>query len=177
MEIGIDEYDMIKLGGDTNNSGGTPLEKLERNHVYQLLCRFLAKTSTLDTDLTVCPWIALESQVEEIKADIHITNCFIVPPGGRVHIPTDGVYKAWAQMDEFERMPIPDGEITVEVLWQDEMGVMTEHSVKVMNADKRDKAYIVVETGNQSGNAVIAMKVNGEIFGVGIFGVRTIIRT
>lgn len=164
MEIGIDEYDMIKLGGDTNNSGGTPLEKLERNHVYQLLCRFLAKTSTLDTDLTVCPWIALESQVEEIKADIHITNCFIVPPGGRVHIPTDGVYKAWAQMDEFERMPIPDGEITVEVLWQDEMGVMTEHSVKVMNADKRDKAYIVVETGNQSGNAVIAMKVNGEIF-------------
>ena len=58
------------------------------------------------------------------KADIHITNCFIVPPGGRVHIPTDGVYKAWAQMDEFERMPIPDGEITVEVLWQDEMGVM-----------------------------------------------------
>ena len=27
MEIGIDEYDMIKLGGDTNNSGGTPLGK------------------------------------------------------------------------------------------------------------------------------------------------------
>lgn len=164
MEIGIDEYDMIKLGGDTNNSGGAPLEKLERNHVYQLLCRFLAKTSTLDTDLTVCPWIALEPQVEEIKADIHITNCFIVPPGGRVHIPTDGVYKAWAQMDEFERMPIPDGEITAEVLWQDEMGVMTERSVKVMNADKRDKAYIVVETGNKAGNAVVAMKANGEIY-------------
>lgn len=163
LQIGIDEYDMIELGGDANNSGGAPLEKLERNHVYQLLCRFMQKTVSLDIDLTVCPWIALEPQVEEVK-DIQITNCYVVPPGGRVHIPTDGVYKAWAQMDEFERTPIPEGEVMAEVLWQDEIGVMTEHSVKVMNADKRDKAYIVVETGNKAGNAVVAMKVNGEIY-------------
>ena len=135
LQIGIDEYDMIELGGDANNSGGAPLEKLERNHVYQLLCRF-----------------------------IQISNCYVVPPGGRVHIPTDGVYKAWAQMDEFERTPIPEGEVTAEVLWQDGIGVMTERSVKVMNAEKRDKAYIVVETGNKAGNAVVAMKVNGEIY-------------
>lgn len=122
-----------------------------------------AKTVSLDIDLTVCPWIALEPQVEEVK-DIQITNCYVVPPGGRVHIPTDGVYKAWAQMDEFERTPIPEGEVTAEVLWQDGIGVMTERSVKVMNAEKRDKAYIVVETGNKAGNAVVAMKVNGEIY-------------
>lgn len=163
LNIGFDDYDMIELGGDSDNSGKAPLEKLERNHVYQLLCRFMQKTVYLDIDLTVCPWIALEPQVEEVK-DIRITNCYVVSPGGRVHIPTDGVYKAWAQMDEFERTPIPDGEITAEVLWQDEMGVMTEHSVKVMNAEKRDKAYIVVETGNKAGNAVVAMKVNGEIY-------------
>ena len=163
LKIGIDDYDMIELGGDTNNSGGAPLEKLERNHVYQLLCRFMQKTVYLDINLTVCPWIALEPQVEEVK-DIQITNCYVVPPGGRVHIPTDGVYKAWAQMDEFERTPIPEGEVTAEVLWQDGIGVMTERSVKVMNAEKRDKAYIVVETGNKAGNAVVAMKVNGEIY-------------
>jgi len=163
LQIGIDEYDMIELGGDANNSGGAPLEKLERNHVYQVLCRFMQKTVSLDIDLTVCPWIALEPQVEEVK-DIQITNCYVVPPGGRVHIPTDGVYKAWAQMDEFERTPIPEGEVTAEVLWQDGIGVMTERSVKVMNAEKRDKAYIVVETGNKAGNAVVAMKVNGEIY-------------
>ena len=163
LQIGIDEYDMIELGGDANNSGGAPLEKLERNHVYQLLCRFMQKTVSLDIDLTVCPWIALEPQVEEVK-DIQITNCYVVPPGGRVHIPTDGVYKAWAQMDEFERTPIPEGEVTAEVLWQDGIGVMTERSVKVMNAEKRDKAYIVVETGKKAGNAVVAMKVNGEIY-------------
>ena len=163
LQIGIDEYDMIELGGDANNSGGAPLEKLERNHVYQLLCRFMQKTVSLDIDLTVCPWIALEPQAEEVK-DIQITNCYVVPPGGRVHIPTDGVYKAWAQMDEFERTPIPEGEVTAEVLWQDGIGVMTERSVKVMNAEKRDKAYIVVETGNKAGNAVVAMKVNGEIY-------------
>ena len=163
LQIGIDEYDMIELGGDANNSGGAPLEKLERNHVYQLLCRFMQKTVSLDIDLTVCPWIALEPQVEEVK-DIQITNCYVVPPGGRVHIPTDGVYKAWAQMDEFERTPIPEGEVTAEVLWQDGIGVMTERSVKVMNAEKRDKAYIVVESGIKAGNAVVAMKVNGEIY-------------
>lgn len=163
LKIGIDDYDMIELGGDTKNSGGAPLEKLERNHVYQLLCRFMQKTVYLDINLTVCPWIALEPQVEEVK-DIRITNCYIVPPGGRVHIPTDGVYKAWAQMEEFERTPIPEGEVTAEVLWQDEIGVMTEHSVKVMNAEMRDKAYIVLETGDKVGNAVVAMKVNGEFF-------------
>ena len=164
LQIGIDEYDMIELGGDANNSGGAPLEKLERNHVYQLLCRFMQKTVSLDIDLTVCPWIALEPQVEEVKDDIYITNSYVVPPGGRVHIPTDGVYKAWAQMDEFGHTPVPEGEVTAEVLWQDGMGVMTEHSVKVMNAEKRDKAYIVVETGDKAGNAVVAMKVNGEIY-------------
>ena len=67
-------------------------------------------------------------------------------------------------MDEFGHTPVPEGEVTAEVLWQDGMGVMTEHSVKVMNAEKRDKAYIVVETGDKAGNAVVAMKVNGEIY-------------
>ena len=163
LNIGFDDYDMIELGVDSDNSGKAPLEKLERNHVYQLLCRFMQKTVYLDINLTVCPWIALEPQVEEVN-DIRITNCYVVSPGGRVHIPTDGVYKAWAQMDEFERTPIPEGEVTAEVLWQDGIGVMTERSVKVMNAEKRDKAYIVVETGNKAGNAVVAMKVNGEIY-------------
>lgn len=163
LNIGIDDYDMIELGGDSENSGGMPLEKLERNHVYQLLCRFMQKTVYLDINLTVCPWIALEPQVEEVK-DIHITNCYVVPPGGRVHIPTDGVYKAWAQLDEFERTPIPDGEVTAEVLWQNEIGVMTARSVKVINAENRDKAFIVVETGDKAGNAVVAMKVNGKIY-------------
>ena len=164
LTMGIDGYDAIELGGDSNNSGGAPLEKLERNHVYQVLCRFMQKTVSLEIDLTVCPWIALEPQVEEVKDDIYITNSYVVPPGGRVHIPTDGVYKAWAQMDEFGHTPVPEGEVTAEVLWQDGMGVMTEHSVKVMNAEKRDKAYIVVETGDKAGNAVVAMKVNGEIY-------------
>ena len=163
LNIGFDDYDMIELGVDSDNSGKAPLEKLERNHVYQLLCRFMQKTVYLDINLTVCPWIALEPQVEEVN-DIRITNCYVVSPGGRVHIPTDGVYKAWAQMDEFERTPIPDGEVTAEVLWVDKMGVVTASGVKVMNAEKRDKAYISVETENQSGNAVIAMKVNGKIY-------------
>ena len=49
LKIGIDdEYDMIELGGDANNSGGAPLEKLERNHVYQLLCRFMIKSLSLE---------------------------------------------------------------------------------------------------------------------------------
>lgn len=164
LNLGFDDYETIDLGGDSDNSGGAILEKLERNHVYQLLCRFTATTSTLDVNLTVCPWIALEPNIDEIYGNIHITNCFIVPPGGRVHIPTDGVYKAWAQLDEFEHSSIPDGEVMAEVLWQDEIGVMTNHSIKVMNASLRDKAYVIVETGEKAGNAVIVMKVNGEIY-------------
>lgn len=44
------------------------------------------------------------------------------------------------------------------------LGGKVSSGVKVMNAEKRDKAYISVETENQSGNAVIAMKVNGKIY-------------
>ena len=97
LTMGIDGYDAIELGGDSNNSGGAPLEKLERNHVYQVLCRFMQKTVSLDIDLTVCPWIALEPQVEEVKDDIYITNSYVVPPGGRVHIPRHG--RKWTSLD------------------------------------------------------------------------------
>ena len=47
----MSNYEVIRLGRDANNSGGAPLEKLERNHVYQLLCRFTVKSLSLDMNI------------------------------------------------------------------------------------------------------------------------------
>lgn len=163
LNIGIDEYDMIELGGDANNSGGVPLEKLERNHVYQLLCRFMRKTSILDINLTVCPWESLPPQIEEVKGEVKMTNCYMVAPGGRVDISTENVYKIWAQQAEFGNIPIPDGDVTAELVWQDEQGVIADGGITVVNASEREKAYLQIRTAKE-GNAVVAMKVNDEIY-------------
>ena len=61
--IGMSNYEVIRLGRDANNSGGAPLEKLERNHVYQLLCRFTVKSLSLDMNI-------LDWQDVEITGDI-----------------------------------------------------------------------------------------------------------
>lgn len=163
LDMGFNEYDAIELGGDTHNSGGAPLEKLERNHVYQLLCRFMSKTSTLDINLTVCPWEYLPPQIEEVKGEIKMTNCYMVTPGERVGIPTTSVYKIWAQQAEFGNVPVPDGNVTAELVWQDKQGVIADGGITVVNASEREKAYLQIRTAKE-GNAVVAMKVNGEIY-------------
>ncbi len=67
LNIGIDDYDMIELGGDANNSGGTPLEKLERNHVYQLLCRFMTKSLSLE--MRILDWENVEITGDIVGTD------------------------------------------------------------------------------------------------------------
>ena len=142
---------------------GEILEKIERNHVYKLFCRFTQKTAKFELNLTVCPWEYLPPQAEEVKGEVKMTNCYMVAPGGRVDIPTENVYKIWAQQAEFGNIPIPDGDVTAELVWQDEQGVIADGGITVINASEREKAYLQIRTAKE-GNAVVAMKVNGEIY-------------
>ena len=97
------------------------------------------------------------------EGEVKMTNCYMVAPGGRVDIPTENVYKIWAQQAEFGNIPIPDGDVTAELVWQDEQGVIADGGITVINASEREKAYLQVRTAKE-GNAVVAMKVNGEIY-------------
>ena len=129
---------MIMLGsswsGYNNYPQGEILEKIERNHVYKLFCRFTQKIAKFELNLTVCPWEYLPPQAEEVKGEVKMTNCYMVAPGGRVDIPTENVYKIWAQQAEFGNIPIPDGDVTAELVWQDEQGVIADEGLTVVNA-------------------------------------------
>lgn len=162
-ETGYDDYARVELGGYNNYPQGEILEKIERNHVYKLFCRFTQKIAKFELNLTVCPWEYLPPQAEEVKGEVKMTNCYMVAPGGRVDIPTENVYKIWAQQAEFGNIPIPDGDVTAELVWQDEQGVIADEGVTVVNASERERAYLQVRTAKE-GNAVVAMKVNGEIY-------------
>ena len=111
----------------------------------------------------MCPWEYLPPQAEEVKGEVKMTNCYMVAPGGRVDIPTENVYKIWAQQAEFGNIPIPDGDVTAELVWQDEQGVIADEGITVVNASERERAYLQIKTAKE-GNAVIGMKVNGEIY-------------
>lgn len=162
-ETGYDDYARVELGGYNNYPQGEILEKIERNHVYKLFCRFTQKTAKFELNLTVCPWEYLPPQAEEVKGEVKMTNCYMVAPGGRVDIPTENVYKIWAQQAEFGNIPIPDGDVTAELVWQDEQGVIADEGITVVNASERERAYLQIKTAKE-GNAVIGMKVNGEIY-------------
>ena len=102
------------------------------------------------------------------------TNCYIMRPKlsgtpvneTRAYIPLAGVYKYWEDYIYENGIAIPDGPVTAELIWKDTHpgDVVNTSTLKVINANKRDSAYIYAEAGSTEGNAIVAMKINGVIY-------------
>jgi uncharacterized protein (TIGR02145 family) len=98
------------------------------------------------------------------------TNCYILRPQltapvneTRAYIPLAGVYKYWEDYILENGDSIPFGDVSAELLWDDSQTGNVVKNISVTNKSKRDSAYIYAEAGI-SGNAVIAMKVGGNIY-------------
>jgi uncharacterized protein (TIGR02145 family) len=87
----------------------------------------------------------------------------------RVYIPLKEVYRYWEDCiypngDSIPDATIPQG-IQAELLWQDRpSGNVVVQSLNIINASQREGAYLYAEAGSVQGNAVIALKVNGDIY-------------
>jgi hypothetical protein len=100
------------------------------------------------------------------------TNSYILrpqltgtPPNEtRVYIPLASVYRYWEDFIMRNGDSIPAGAVTAELLWEDFQAGGVVKNISVINAGKRDQAYIYAEAGSVPGNAVLAMKVNGTIY-------------
>jgi hypothetical protein len=98
-------------------------------------------------------------------------NCYILRPQltgapvneTRAYIPLAGVYRYWEDHLLDNGAAIPDGEVSAELLWDDSQTGNVVKNISVTNKNKRDSAYIYAEAGIP-GNAVIAMKVGGNIY-------------
>jgi hypothetical protein len=99
------------------------------------------------------------------------TNSYILRPElsgvpvnkTHAYIPLKGVYRYWEDYLLENGKAIPNGIITADILWKDSTGNIIKN-VYVINANKRDSAYIYVEAGPVQGNAVVAMKVGSDIY-------------
>lgn len=76
----------------------------------------------------------------------------------RAYIPLAGVYTHWEDYLLANGDTIPAGTIYADVMWKDTTGAVIKNW-QVINANKRDSAYIVAEAG-VPGNAVIGMFIN-----------------
>ena len=100
------------------------------------------------------------------------TNSYVLRPrlsGGakenetRAYIPLAGVYKYWEDYLLNNGDSIFNGPITATVSWKDRSGDVIK-SASVINDNKRDSAYLLVEAGTLQGNAVVNMIVNSQVY-------------
>ena len=162
--ISIDDLGTTKDYTVKVNPQNAGKDMMERNKVYQLYLT-LRETDYIDIEVHVTPWELAGTQTVEETADVRMTNCHIVAPGGRVHIPLSEVYKIWR--DVFGEEIDQTATVTAEVLWQNGTtnDILPASNVTVVRGSGATHStdYIKVVTGTTEGNAVVAMKVNGEV--------------
>lgn len=128
-------------------------------------------TVTANTDEVRLAKVLISSGRLEYTLDLvqdgMITNCYMVKPGESVLIPVAPVYDIWANNTNLGT-PIPDGVLTADLHWSKDSkssGSAIIKSVELQGADKGSKAMIRVEgLPAKIGNAVVAFKVDGDIY-------------
>lgn len=160
------------LGATVNPDGTTSLtvSKLSRNTVYRLFWTLAPRTEDIETELQVCPW-----EVEPIQpaptGDLHITNCYILPLGGSVHIPIREIYDIYRVKPELGGILSETDPITAEVVWYGAYNDVVA-APQIIGAGINSDKYIEVKakeraTWNGSDdyddNALVGLKVNGKI--------------
>lgn len=154
-------YNPFILGNDNNNTDTKPLEKIERNKVYQVFCRMSPSTKDIGLDVLVSPWNAVVPQDSILHpGKLGMTNCYIVNPGSSVSIPVMNVYKIWNW--QLGQMLSPKKEVKAEIIWEDTQGLITEVNTVLEPTDYSYSKIQIKTAKGKSGNAVIGMWIDGD---------------
>lgn len=96
-------------------------------------------------------------------------NSYIFEPNqdsDGLYIPVKKAYKMWNSDSRMGGSPIPTGTITADVYWEDIQGLIksgTNYSLEIVGSGEDAKIKVPINK-TKEGNAVIAYKVNGEVF-------------
>ncbi|WP_267404423.1 MULTISPECIES: T9SS type A sorting domain-containing protein [unclassified Chryseobacterium] len=113
-----------------------------------------------------------QNQQERLKAEpldwTKAPNSYIFDPSqnnGGIIIPVAKAYAMW-QNNKWLGVKIPDGKMVAEVLWEDVHGLIkTGASYSLELTDSAENAKIRVPVNkSKKGNAVVALRINGEIY-------------
>ncbi|MBL1221251.1 T9SS type A sorting domain-containing protein [Chryseobacterium sp. L7] len=81
-------------------------------------------------------------------------------------IPVRKAYAMWTEDQYIKGTGIPSGKVTADVLWEDTHGLIksgTKYSLEILDSDQNAKIKVPINK-TKKGNAVIAFRVNGEIY-------------
>lgn len=96
-------------------------------------------------------------------------NSYIFDPGQDSEgllIPVRKAYAMWTDDKYIKGTGIPSGKITADVLWEDVHGLIksgSKYSLEILDSDQNAKIKVPVNK-TKKGNAVIAFRVNGDIY-------------
>ncbi len=96
-------------------------------------------------------------------------NSYIFDPAQNnegLYIPVKKAYVMWGMDKYMGRAPIPNGTITADVLWEDVHGLIksgANYALEVVDSGQNAKIKVPVNK-SKKGNAVIAFRVDGEIY-------------
>lgn len=96
-------------------------------------------------------------------------NSYIFDPSSDnegLYIPVKKAYAMWDGYKYLGYSTIPVGQITADVLWEDNHGLIksdTDYALEVVGSGEDAKIKVLVNRSKE-GNAVVAFRVNGEIF-------------
>lgn len=96
-------------------------------------------------------------------------NSYIFDPGqseGGLLVPVKKAYVMWMDDKLIRDGGIPSGKVTADVLWEDVHGLIksgTRYSLEILDSDQNAKIKVPINK-TKKGNAVIAFRVDGEIY-------------
>lgn len=96
-------------------------------------------------------------------------NSYLFDPGqnsGGLFIPVKKAYTMWQQDKILGASGIPEGQVTADVLWEDNPGLIksgTGYLLEITGSGENAKIKVPINKSKE-GNAVVVLKINGEIF-------------
>lgn len=96
-------------------------------------------------------------------------NSYIFDPAQNndgLYIPVRKAYEMWKSNKYLASTGLPKGKVTADVLWEDVHGLIksgADYSLEVVDSGEEGKIKVLINKAKE-GNAVIAFRINGEIF-------------
>ncbi|MDQ0067152.1 T9SS type A sorting domain-containing protein [Chryseobacterium lathyri] len=110
-----------------------------------------------------------DSKVLEVPDWTKAPNSYIFDPGQNSEgllIPVKKAYAMWEEDNYIKSGGIPSGKVTAEVLWEDTHGLIksgTRYSLEISGSNGSARIKVPINKAKK-GNAVIALKVNSDIY-------------
>lgn len=151
-KTGIENATYIEITGrEQGTQGGTPIS----------YCIYIGKNNTNNYDVIRDNQYTITANINGMSANDprvkrrELPNCYVVKPGGLVRVP---VVKANQTTELGVQIPdVTDGSWIPEIVWQSEPDLVT------VAAGDPSMSYFKVTAGTKTGNAVVAVRRNGNI--------------